>query len=201
MRVVLVNQTFHPDVVSSGQHLAALARRLAEGGHKVTVITSRRGYDDPTRLFQKKENWHGVNVQRVFNTGFSKSSKWKRAANFATFLLSCFWKMLLLPKQDLIIAMTSPPLVSALAAGCSKLRRAQFCYWIMDLNPDEAIAAGWLRPNSLAAKALERLSRFSLRQASTVIVLDNFMRQRILDKGIRAEKTKVLPPWSHDSEV
>ncbi|HEY2329327.1 MAG TPA: glycosyltransferase family 4 protein, partial [Verrucomicrobiae bacterium] len=100
-----------------------------------------------------------------------------------------------------IVALTSPPLVSVIAAGFAKLRGAKFCYWIMDLNPDEAVAAGWLSPDSFAAKWLERLSRFSLRRAAKVVVLDEFMQQRILDKKIPPNKIKVIPPWSHDSEI
>ena len=45
MRITLINQTFYPDVVSSGQHLADLALRLAERGHEVTVVTRSRSYD------------------------------------------------------------------------------------------------------------------------------------------------------------
>jgi colanic acid biosynthesis glycosyl transferase WcaI len=33
------------------------------------------------------------------------------------------------------------------------------------------------------------------------VVLDDFMRQRILMKGIPAGKITVIPPWSHDSDV
>ena len=71
----------------------------------------------------------------------------------------------------------------------------------MDFNPDEAIAAGWLRPDSLAARFLERLSRYSLRHATAIIALDTFMRDRIAAKGIDPDKIVVLPPWSHDDEV
>jgi hypothetical protein len=35
MRITLINQAFHPDVVSSGQHLADLALHLAGRGHEV----------------------------------------------------------------------------------------------------------------------------------------------------------------------
>ncbi len=34
-----------------------------------------------------------------------------------------------------------------------------------------------------------------------VKVLDEFMRERVLKKGIPAEKVEVVPPWSHDAEV
>jgi glycosyltransferase involved in cell wall biosynthesis len=201
MQILVLNQTFYPDVVSSGQHLADLASDLAARGHDVTVITGRRAYDDPKKVFPKRETCRGVRVLRVWATGFGKRSKWRRAADFATFLCSCCWRLLRLPRQDLIIAMTSPPLISYIGAWFSRLRGGRFCYWIMDLNPDEALAAGWLSPDSLAAKLLERLSRFSLRNASKTVVLDHFMRKRILEKNIEAQKISVIPPWSHDSSV
>ena len=54
MKILLLNQTFYPDVVSSGQHLTDLALQLAGRGHEVTVATSRRAYDDPGRVFPKR---------------------------------------------------------------------------------------------------------------------------------------------------
>jgi len=60
MRITLVNQAFHPDVVSSGQHLTDLAVALAERGHDVTVVTSRRAYDDSAKTFPKYELWRGI---------------------------------------------------------------------------------------------------------------------------------------------
>jgi hypothetical protein len=71
----------------------------------------------------------------------------------------------------------------------------------MDMNPDEAIAAGWLRADSFMGKMLERMSRFSFRRADRIIALDRFMRDRIIAKGIAPEKITVLPPWSQDNDV
>jgi glycosyltransferase involved in cell wall biosynthesis len=201
MRITLINQAFHPDVVSSGQHLTDLAVGLAERGHEVTVITSRRAYDDPGKKFPAHETWRGIRIFRVFNTGFGKRAKWRRAADFLMFLISCCGRLCLLSKPDVMVALTSPPLVSVIAAGYARLRGVKFCYWVMDLNPDEAIAAGWLSTGSFVAKWLERLSRFSLHQAAAVVVLDKFMKQKILAKGLSAEKIVVIQPWSHDSEV
>lgn len=201
MRITLINQTFYPDVVSSGQHLTDLALHLAGRGHQVTVVTSRRAYDDPEKVFPKRETWRGIQIRRVSATSFGKSARWRRAADFVTFLGSGCWLLFRLPKPDAVVAMTSPPLVSFLGACFARLRGCRFCYWIMDLNPDEALAAEWLRAGSLAARWLERCSRFSLRHAARVVVLDHFMRQRILDKGIDAGKIVVVPPWSHDTEI
>jgi glycosyltransferase involved in cell wall biosynthesis len=71
----------------------------------------------------------------------------------------------------------------------------------MDLNPDEAIAAGWLRQDSRVARLLSSLLLHSLRQSDRIIVLDRFMKQRIQAKGIDEAKITVIPPWSHDEHV
>jgi len=181
--------------------LTDLALQLAGRGHEVTVVTGRRAYDNPEKIFAKTETWRGIQIIRVGSAGLGKGAKWKRALDFASFMLFCVLRLSFLPRQDVVVAMTSPPLVSFVGAWFARLRRARFYYWIMDLNPDEALAAGWLRPGSLAARWLERCSRFSLRQADKVVVLDRFMQQRILDKGIDAGRIVVIPPWSHDAEV
>jgi len=201
LKILLLNQTFYPDVVSTAQHLGDLASALAERGHQVTVISGRRAYDEPNKIFPARENWRGIRIFRVFSTRFGKAAKWRRAADFASFIFFCCFRILFLPRHDVVIALTSPPLISFIGAWRAKLWRAKFCYWVMDMNPDEAIAAGWLRKDSLAGKILERMSRFSLRQAGSIVALDRFMRDQITAKGISPDKIAVIPPWSHDNEV
>ncbi len=201
MKFLLLNQTFYPDVMATGQYLAEVAVSLAERGHEVTVLTSRRAYDDPGRQFPANEIWRGVRIVRITSTGFGKASKWRRAVDFASFLVSAAFHLLRTPRQDAVFALTSPPLISFLGAVFTELRGGRFFYWVMDFNPDEAIAAGWLRANSFAARILDRMSRYSLKRAAVVIALDRFMRDRIVAKGLEASRVLVLPPWSHDDEV
>jgi glycosyltransferase involved in cell wall biosynthesis len=151
--------------------------------------------------FPKWETWQGVRIHRVFSTSFGKKTKWRRAVDFGSFIVSCCARLILLPRHDVVIALTTPPLISFVGACRAKLWRARFCYWVMDMNPDEAIAAGWLRADSFPARILEKMSRFSLRRADSVVALDRFMRDRILAKRIAPEKISVIPPWSHDDEV
>ena len=201
MTFLLLNQTFHPDVVSTAQHLTDLAVRLVERGHDVTVVTSRRAYDHPEGKFPAQELWRGIRIHRVASTGFGKGAKWRRAADFASFTLLCALRLARLPRHDAVVALTSPPLISFLGAWLARLRRSRFYYWVMDFNPDEAIAAGWLRANSPAARLLDAMSRFSLKRATSIIALDRFMRERILTKGAAPDSIAVIPPWSHDSDV
>ena len=201
LKILLLNQTFYPDVVSTAQHLSELAAALAEKGHEVTVVTGRRAYDHPEKTFPAHETWRGVQVCRISSTRFGKTAKWRRAADFASFIMNGCARLAFLPRHDVVMALTTPPLISFIGAWRAKMWRAKFCYWVMDMNPDEAVAAGWLRADSFMGKILERMSRFSFRQADRIIALDRFMRDRIIAKGIAPEKITVIPPWSQDNDV
>ncbi|MCX6924596.1 MAG: hypothetical protein NT154_15480, partial [Verrucomicrobia bacterium] len=77
-----------------------------------------------------------------------EGARWRRGAEFVSFLALCALRVALLPRHDFVSALTSPPLISFLVAVVARVRRSRFFYWVMDFNPDEAIAAGWLRPDS-----------------------------------------------------
>src|SRR4030095_7754166 len=201
MRFLLLNQCFYPDVVSTAQHLTDLAVELSTKGHEVTVIAGDRGYDDPSVRFPREETWQGIRIIRIPSLALGKSSRWRRALNFGSFLFHCILRLLILPRFDVVVALTSPPLISLLGTLFTKLKGGRFYFWVMDLNPDEAVAAGWLKADSLTARSLERLLRYSLRHAAGVIVLDRFMKERIQAKGISSDKITVLPPWSHDDAI
>ena len=201
MRILLLNQCFYPDVVSTAQHLTDLATALTSRGHEVTVIASDRGYDDPATRFKRREIWNGVEIIRIPSLSFGKNNFWRRALNFASFLFVCSLRLLTLRRFDVVIALTSPPLISFLGALFVKLKGGSFCFWVMDLNPDEAIAAGWLDEKSLTSRVLQRLLNYSLEVSSRTVVLDRFMKERVIAKGVDSARIAVVPPWSHDDHV
>jgi len=201
LKILLLNQCFYPDVVSTAQHLTDLATALAARGHEVTVVTSDRGYDDPRTRFKRRERWQGIEIFRIPSLSFGKNGRWRRVFNFGSFLLVCSLRLLTLRRFDLTIALTSPPLISFLAALFVKLRGGRFCFWVMDLNPDEAIAAGWLDENSMTSRTLQRMLRYSFGAATQTVVLDRFMKERVIAKGVDSERVTIVPPWSHDDHV
>ena len=201
MRILLLNQCFYPDIVSTAQHLTDLAVGLAERGHSVTVVASRRGYDDPSKQFPTREEWQGITIIRIPSLALGKKTKLRRALGFASYLFSCVLRLAVLPKFDVVVALTSPPLISFLGALFVRLKGGRFVFWAMDLNPDEAIAAGWLREQSVVARILGSMLQYSLRHAERIVALDRFMLRRIADKGIPEKKLVIIPPWSHDDAV
>ena len=201
MNILLLNQCFYPDVMATAQQLTDLAVGLAKEGHSVTVIAGDRGYDDPSLRFAPRETWNGIKIIRISSLTLGKQKRWHRAANFASFLINCAFRLLLSPRFDVVVALTSPPLISFLGALFVRVKGGKFFSWVMDLNPDEAIAAGWLKGDSLSARGLSRLLRYSLTNAEKVIALDQFMKRRIVEKGVPEGRVVVLPPWAHDDTV
>jgi colanic acid biosynthesis glycosyl transferase WcaI len=201
MKILLLNQCFYPDVVSTAQHAGDLVAALAARGHEVTVVASTRAYDDPRKRFSREEQWHGSRILRVPCLALGKTSKLRRVANFASFFLSCILRLIFLPRYDVVMALTSPPLISLLGALYVKLKGGRFIFWVMDLNPDEAVAAGWLNKDSTTARILAGLLNFSLKAAGEVVVLDRFMRKRVMQKGVPEEKITVIPPWAHSDVI
>lgn len=199
MRFLLLNQTFPPDPAASGQYLADVACALAAEGHEVEVVTSRRGYANPAACYRAQERWRGLRVIRVPSTGLGKSARWRRGMDSLSFLVAAAWITFRGRRPDVVLALTSPPLVACVGALAAHRHRSAFCCWVMDLNPDEAIAAGWLRPGSLTARILESLSRRTLKAAQSVIVLDRFMQDRLAAKGV--SNARVIPLWPQTDRV
>ncbi len=199
MKVLLLNQCFWPDVMATGRQLTGVARGLVERGHQVTVIAGRRGYDDAKLRFPLRERWNGMDIVRLPTVSLGKSRRWRRALNFASFSAACVWRLAITRRQDAVVALTSPPLVSWLASLFTRLKGGRLIFWVMDLNPDEAIAAGWLKPNSVAARLLSALLKSSMQHAARIVVLDRFMKERIAAKGIPAHKIEVIPPSCDNS--
>jgi glycosyltransferase involved in cell wall biosynthesis len=181
--------------------LTDLAVSLAEEGHEVTAVAASSGYDDPGRRFCYREQWKGIDIIRIPGTRFGKASRWRRAVDFGSFLTLCLLRLLTLKSFDVIVAMTSPPLICVLAALLVRLKGGRFVFWVMDLNPDEAIAAGWLRSGTRTERLLETCLRSSLNSAANVVVLDRFMKERVLARGIDPLKVLTIPPWSQDDKV
>lgn len=195
MKILFLNQTFYPDQTATSQQLVDLAKFLMEQGAEVSVVASQRAYEAPEKKFPAFEIWNGIRIYRVGSTGFGKRKFFYRLIDGFTFELSLLWKLLRVPRHDVVVSFTSPPLVGVLGAFIAKLRRSRSVQWLMDVNPDAAIAVGYLKDTALPTRFFKALFNWSLRQSDLMIVLDRWMREKIERHGISKEKIAIIPPW------
>ena len=199
--ILLLNQVFYPDVVSTAQHLTDFAIDLAKKGHDVTVLASRRGYTEPHLFYPPQEIYQGVKILRVGPLSFGRKMRIARWLDAFMMNAAFAWRLLWLPRFDKVIAMTTPPLVAWIGLVFARIHKSEFLYWVMDINPDQAIAAGWISQGTFRTRLLEKALKFILKESSKIVVLDSFMKERLESKGAAPQKIAVIPTWSHDDDL
>ncbi len=201
MKILLINQTFFPDLAATAQYLTDFALHLVTSGHDVTVLTGRRSYLFPGRLYRERETFHGIKVIRVWSFPFNRRLKILRILDAFLLNLSFAWHLLGLSNFDQFVAMTTPPLVGWIASLFAKWRHSQFIYWVMDINPDQAVQAGWIRQDGFQARLTGRMLSDILKRSDKTIVLDRFMKKNVLSKGALPESVEIIPPWAPEEII
>ncbi|HEX4415225.1 MAG TPA: glycosyltransferase family 4 protein [Lacipirellulaceae bacterium] len=199
--LLVISQVYVPDPASVGQHIADVAETMVRRGYRVRVLTSRRGYDNPSEIFPARETRSGVDVVRLPFSSFGKRSLLHRVAGQVLFLLQAIVHGVCAPRLCKILVSTSPPMASIAAMVISIIRRVPISYWVMDLNPDQVVALRRVGANNIAVQALRWLNRRIFARASEVIVLDRFMAERIRTQYDVAGRMEIVPPWPHDEHV
>lgn len=197
---MLLNQFFHPDLAATAQIATDLAEDLVADGFEVTALAARGSYLGGGRLTATDVH-RGVRIVRVRCASFGKRSVAGRVADYATYFVSALYRTLSIARPDIVVGMSTPPLVAAIAALSKALRGTRFVYWLQDVYPELAIELGMLRAGSIPARVLEAGSRWTLRRADQVVVLGEAMASRVLAKGVPRHRVQVIPNWADPDDI
>jgi colanic acid biosynthesis glycosyl transferase WcaI len=197
MRFLIITQVFWPDTASTAQHLADLADYLIRHNHTVKVISSRYAYENTGKKYKRREEHNGIIIERIRNTNFGKASIIGRLLDFLSFNFLLVFKLAFIRKKevDVIIGMTSPPLVSFFGVWFAKRKKSAFHYWTMDLQPELSIASGLIKDGSISARLFTGMGNYIFRHANRVIALDKYMGKHVIQRGASAGKVSVVPVW------
>ena len=192
-KILVFNQYYAPGFESTAQLLTQLCEALASD-YEITVIT---GVVEGTSPGTETRN--GVEVVRVRSTAFARRRLSLRATNYLTYVASSFWAGLIRP-ADLVVSMSDPPFVPALARIAAARLRVPYVAIMQDVFPEIAVELGRLR-NPLLIGSLRSLVRFGLRRATRVVGIGETMRSRLIEKGVPAERVEVIRNWVDTTDV
>ena len=201
MRVLLINQFFHPDQAPTSQMMTDLAEDLAARGIDVTVVSGRSAYTGGKPSWKRREVYGGIAIHRTWATAFGRKALLGRLLDYASFSLTAALESLRLPRQDVVITLSTPPWLFAIGLLLRWMKGTPWVYWVQDIYPDVAITLGFLRNPGLAAKGLRRLSKMSFAKADQVVALGSFMGLRILERGGTQEQITVIPNWADGRRI
>jgi len=201
MKVLLLNQVFWPDTAATAQHGHDLARYLVSQGDSVTAVASRSIYGDKGSSLPARDSVDGIEIHRVGRSLFGKKSTLGRAADFVLFYIAATFRVLTLPKHDVVVCFTTPPFISAVGLLLRLFRGTRTVVWLMDMYPDVPVAAGMMRAGSLSHRFFEWLDRRILRNSDAVVVLGRCMAERVRAKGVDPARMHLVNVWSDPNEI
>lgn len=151
-------------------------------GYDVTVLTTGQKATSSRELY-------GIEIVRVKAPAFPRSM-------LANLLISLrlFFKALFLPKTDIIVTKTDPPLFVFFGYLLSIFKRAKHVHWSQDLYPDILPALNY-KTSAFTYNLMDRLVTRAFKKSALVITIGNCMRHNVIKKGVAPEKVKIIPNW------
>jgi glycosyltransferase involved in cell wall biosynthesis len=186
-RLLVLNQYYWPGVEATANLLTELCEALAQT-HEVTVITGA------SRGRPRRQERNGVQIVRVRSTAYDRAHLWGRALNYVSYALGVVWKAMFTRRPDLVVCMTDPPFLASIARLVHARFRAPLLIVMQDVFPEVAVKLGRLK-NPLVVRLLRLLIDPSLRAADRVVVIGETMKRRVEEKGVSAERIRVIPNW------
>ena len=194
MKVLLMNQFFWPDSAATSQLLTDVARDLVAQGHQVDVICGG------TYAATAAEDSPAVTIHRVKGIRFSRGLL-GRLSSYLTFYTGAAWRALTLEKPDVVLTLTTPPLLSLIGALMRRLRSTRFYIWEMDVYPDVAVDLGYIRAGSFLDRTIGVVADWSRRQADGIIALGDCMRARLVARGMDNARIVTINNWADSTQI
>ncbi len=145
MKILFINQPYWPDYVATAQILTDLSEELVKKGHQVSVVCSRKPYLGGTK-YPAYERHNGVEIIRVATFGFGKKHGIVgRILDFSYFYLAATFKCLRLKEVDVVVSLSSPPMIGLIGRMLQILKGTPHINWCMDVFPDGFVVNGVIK--------------------------------------------------------
>jgi glycosyltransferase involved in cell wall biosynthesis len=206
VRVLFVSHFFPPEELSAAFLTFEFAKALVDAGHEVDVLTGfpnwpgGKVFSSYTARTFTQEMMSGVNVHRLPFLPSPNGNFLQRALDFKSFQFLAWTHGRRLPRPDLVYVMAPPNEDALVARRLAKHFDSAYVPNIQDVQPDTAIALGYLK-NPVLISLLRRQEAAVYRGADRVVAIGDSMRRRLIDKGIDANIIEVLPNWINPQDV
>jgi glycosyltransferase involved in cell wall biosynthesis len=200
LRILIVTQSFPPEMGALPSRMYPIARELASAGHSVFVATCMPNYpqgivfDGFRTKWRTREKVENYTVLRTWSYCVPRNiSRVRQLLSYMSFVPSVFWSGLQAGPID-VVFVTSPPIFPSISgAALAWLRRAKLVLDIRDLWPDEIVACGELDEGSLPFRILSRLERALYRKADCICCTTRSFMRTIEQRHAEPENLVYLP--------
>jgi glycosyltransferase involved in cell wall biosynthesis len=186
-----------------------IAEALRERGAEVGVVTgaphypSGRVLDGYRARGWIRETQHGFTVVRVPEYPSHDTSALRRIATFGSFALSATaLATRTIGAADVALVYSSPATSALPALAAHSLNGTPYVLLVQDLWPDSVFASGMVGDGTITRAmrgVLEAFVARTYREAAHIAVIAPGMRERLVERGVPAEKVTVVHNWVDES--
>ncbi|MBI4026936.1 MAG: glycosyltransferase family 4 protein [Verrucomicrobia bacterium] len=194
-RFLFINQYYWPDEAATAQLLADLAEDLVRSGHKATVLCGSNHYASDVEISPGVSHHHDVCIERVGGSDLGWFHWAGRLADMLSFMWSARRRLLQMPRHDVVIAMTSPPLVGLLGAFFHSRHRTPLVLWMQDVYPEIAERLGALK-NPVLRRFLHAAASRIYRSSARIVVVGQDMFETLKRREEAVGKLCVIRNWA-----
>lgn len=195
MNIRFANQFFWPDEAATSQILTDLVRAV-DG--RVSVICAAGGYTPDGGAPGLPPE--GVQVARIGTSRFGHG-KFRKLASYAGFYAGAAWRMLSGPRPDVVVTMTTPPLLGLIGWAAQRLRGSRHFLWEMDVYPDVATSLGVFRTGGAFDRVVGWIADGPRHRADGILVLGPCMADRLVARGIPRALLFEADNWADGAEI
>jgi len=190
-----MNQFYWPDAAATSQYLTDLTRYLASQGHDIEVVCGDSSYAQVAAEEEPPAKVHRISCLR-FSSGMAP-----RMFSYASFFFGALWAGFRVPAPDVVVTLTTPPMLSVIGTLLKKFRGVKHFIWEMDLFPEALVDVGMAKPDSRMISLLGHIADWSRLRSDGVIALGSCMRRRLMDRGIPACKIHTAENWADGTQI
>lgn len=197
MHILFLADNFPPEVNAPASRTFEHCREWVRQGHRVTVVTCAPNFPAGQLLAgYRNKAWQsevmdGIRVIRVWSYITANAGFVKRILDYVSFMLSATIASLFVRKVDAVVG-TSPQFFTVWAAcAVSKLKRVPWVFELRDFWPESIRAVGAMR-ESILIRLLHRIEMFLYRDADLIVPVTHAFRDRLVERGIDADKIEVI---------
>ena len=200
MNILILINTFPPEIRSASHLFHELSESLVNKGHKVTVVTGfpRYNVEKIDRKYKGRfllcEVMDGIQVIRLATIQLPKNIPMARGIDHL--LLSILYSLggLISGNQDVILVYSPPLFLGISAYLLSKVKKFPFIFNVQDIWPKFLIDLGILK-NTFLIKLFKVIEKFIYKKARYITVHSEGNQNYLISNGAAPNKVFVIPNW------
>ena len=199
MKILLVTDSYPPEIRSASHLMLELAEELVSRGHEVTVITTWPEYNldqrEQQKHFNELEIEGSIKVIRVKTLPHHNVNYVVRALSQLLMPVQFLLKLRRYQVQADAVVVYSPPLPLAFVGSWLRRKGVRNLLNVQDLFPQNAIDLGILR-SKMQIRFFRALERFAYRTADIVTVHSEGNQKMLLEQNPTiSSKLRILHNW------